>query len=134
MKGMSVKFFSLAAVVVMFFVAGMSATFAQDTKADGTLVVLNEESAAQAADQLSEGAKTPATGDPMVQIAKYLAIAVSIFGGCLSAALAVGKVGAAAMGAAAEKPEVLGKAIAFVGLGEGIALFGFLVCIFLIFG
>jgi V/A-type H+-transporting ATPase subunit K len=45
----------------------------------------------------------------------------------------VGKIGAAVMGAAAEKPEIMGKAIAFVGLGEGIALFGFLVSLFLIF-
>ena len=33
--------------------------------------------------------------------------------------------------AAAEKPEIMGKAIAFVGLGEGIALFGFLIALFL---
>ena len=50
----------------------------------------------------------------------------------MSAAYAVGKIGAAVMGAAAEKPEVLGKAIAFVGLGEGIALFGFLISFFLV--
>lgn len=61
----------------------------------------------------------------------YYAIAASIGIGCLSAGYAVGKIGAAVMGAAAEKPEVMGKAIAFVGLGEGIALFGFLVALFL---
>ena len=48
------------------------------------------------------------------------------------AALAVGKIGAAAMGAAAERPEMLGKAIAFVGLGEGIALFGFLISLMML--
>ncbi|MCQ2396731.1 MAG: ATP synthase subunit C [Lentisphaeria bacterium] len=61
----------------------------------------------------------------------YYAIAISIGIGCISAGYAVGKIGAAVMGAAAEKPEVMGKAIAFVGLGEGIALFGFLVALFL---
>ena len=61
----------------------------------------------------------------------YFAIAAAVGIGCLSSAYAVGKVGAAVMGAAAEKPEILGKAIAFVGLGEGIALFGFLIAIFL---
>ncbi len=61
----------------------------------------------------------------------YFAIAIAVGVGCLSSAYAVGKVGAAVMGAAAEKPEILGKAIAFVGLGEGIALFGFLIAIFL---
>jgi len=63
----------------------------------------------------------------------YYAIAAIMGVGSLSAAYAVGKVGAAAMGAAAEKPELLGKAIAFVGLGEGIALFGFLISLFLVF-
>ena len=33
---------------------------------------------------------------------------------------------------AAEKPEVLSKAIIYVGLGEGIALFGFLIALFML--
>ena len=61
----------------------------------------------------------------------YIALAVSMACGCLAAGYAVGKVGSAVMGAAAERPEVLGKAIAYVGLGEGIALFGFLIALFL---
>jgi V/A-type H+/Na+-transporting ATPase subunit K len=61
----------------------------------------------------------------------YIAIAVSMACGCLAAGYAVGKVGSAVMGAAAERPELLGKAIAYVGLGEGIALFGFLIALFL---
>ena len=52
--------------------------------------------------------------------------------GSMSAAYAVGKIGAAVMGAAAEKPEIMSKALPFVALGEGIALFGFLVAIFLL--
>lgn len=63
---------------------------------------------------------------------KYIAIAVIMAVGSSAAAFAVGKIGAAAMGAAAEKPELLGRAIAFVGLGEGIALFGFLIALFLL--
>ncbi|MBO7740920.1 MAG: hypothetical protein J6S21_00035 [Victivallales bacterium] len=61
----------------------------------------------------------------------YWAIAIAAAGGCLSAGYAVARIGAAVMGAAAEKPEIMGKAIAFVGLAEGIALFGFLIAIFL---
>ena len=63
----------------------------------------------------------------------YYAIAATMGIASMSAAYAVGKIGAAVMGAAAEKPEIMGKAIAFFGLGEGIALFGFLVSLFLIF-
>lgn len=64
--------------------------------------------------------------------APYYAIAIVMGAGCLSAAYAVGKVGAAALGAAAEKPELLGKAIVFVGLGEGIAIFGLIISLMLI--
>ena len=68
-----------------------------------------------------------------VNPAIFYAIAVIMSVGSIAASMAVGKIGAAAMGAAAEKPELLGKAIAFVGLGEGIALFGFLISLFLVF-
>lgn len=64
--------------------------------------------------------------------AKYYAIAAAVAIGSMSAAYAVGKIGAAVMGAAAEKPEIMSKALPFVALGEGIALFGFLVAIFLL--
>ena len=64
--------------------------------------------------------------------APYYAIALVMSAACLSAAYAVGKVGAAALGAAAEKPELLGKAIVFVGLGEGIAIFGLIISLMLI--
>ena len=65
-------------------------------------------------------------------VAKYIAVALTMMFGSLAASLAVGKIGAAAMGAAAEKPEVLSKAIIYVGLGEGIALFGFLIALFML--
>ena len=82
----------------------------------------------EAAEATAAAAKT-ATTNPAI----FYAIAICMGMGSLSAAFAVGKIGAAAMGAAAEKPELLGKAIAFVGLGEGIALFGFLISLFLVF-
>ncbi|HOX39980.1 MAG TPA: ATP synthase subunit C [Candidatus Brocadiia bacterium] len=50
---------------------------------------------------------------------------------CVAAGYAVGKVGSAAMGAVAERPELMGRAILFVGLAEGIAIYGLLVAILL---
>ncbi len=85
---------------------------------------------AQAAPEAEEAA-TVVAAQAARPAAFYYAIAVSIGVGCLSAGYAVAKIGSAVMGAAAEKPEIMGKAIAFVGLGEGIALFGFLVALFL---
>ncbi len=64
--------------------------------------------------------------------APYYAAAAVMGVACMSAAYAVGKVGAAALGAAAERPELLGKAIVFVGLGEGIAIFGLIISLMMI--
>jgi V/A-type H+-transporting ATPase subunit K len=50
----------------------------------------------------------------------------------LGAAYAVAVVGAAAMGAVAEKPETAGRAIVFVGLAEGIAIYGLIIAIMIL--
>ena len=84
---------------------------------------------AEGTPEAAQTAAAQTTTNPAI----FYAIAICMAVGSISAAMAVGKVGAAAMGAAAEKPELLGKAIAFVGLGEGIALFGFLISLFLVF-
>lgn len=60
-----------------------------------------------------------------------IAIAVVISLSCLAAGYAVGKVGAAAMGAASERPEIVGRALLFVALAEGIAIYGVLAAILL---
>jgi V/A-type H+-transporting ATPase subunit K len=50
----------------------------------------------------------------------------------LAAGLAVAKVGAAAIGALAEKPELMARLLIFVGLAEGIAIYGLIVSILII--
>ena len=54
-----------------------------------------------------------------------LAAAFSVGVSILGAGYAVGRIGSAAMGAIAEKPELLPRAILFVALGEGLAILGF---------
>jgi len=66
------------------------------------------------------------------QSALFYSIAITMGISCISAGYAVGKVGAAALGAAAEKPELLGRALIFVGLAEGIAIYGLIIGIMLI--
>lgn len=46
--------------------------------------------------------------------------------------MAVGYVGAAAMGAIGEKPELAGRALIFVGLAEGIAIYGLIIAIMIL--
>jgi V/A-type H+-transporting ATPase subunit K len=58
---------------------------------------------------------------------KYIAAAIAVGVACIGGGVAVGQIGAAAMGAMAENPELSGKALPYVGLAEGICLWGFLV-------
>ncbi|MBD5805249.1 V-type ATP synthase subunit K [Azoarcus sp. Aa7] len=50
----------------------------------------------------------------------------------LGAGIAVGKLGAAAVGALAEKPELFGRLLMLVGLAEGIAIYGLIVSILIL--
>ncbi len=63
---------------------------------------------------------------------KYMAAAVAVGIACIAGGMAVGRIGAAAMGAMSENPEISGKALPFVGLAEGICLWGFLVALLII--
>lgn len=64
---------------------------------------------------------------------KYLAAAIAVGLACIASGLAVGKIGAAAMGAMSENSELSGKALPFVGLAEGICLWGMLVAVLILF-
>jgi len=54
-----------------------------------------------------------------------LAAAVTMAASVIGASHAVGRIGSAAMGAAAEKPELLTRSLLFVALAEGLAVLGF---------
>lgn len=58
-----------------------------------------------------------------VSLGAALAIGLAAIG----AGIAVGISGAAAIGAMAEKPEILGRALIVVGLAEGIAIYGLII-------
>ncbi len=51
---------------------------------------------------------------------------------CITSAYALAKIGSAAMGAMSEKPELGGRALIFLGMAEGIAIYGLIVAIMLI--
>jgi V/A-type H+/Na+-transporting ATPase subunit K len=63
---------------------------------------------------------------------KYLSAALSVSLACIGGGIAVGKLGAAAMGAIAEDPSLSGKALPYLGLAEGICLWGFLVALLIL--
>lgn len=72
---------------------------------------------------LAAGLHQTAAADP------YATLAASISTGlaCVGAGIAVASSGAAAVGAIAEKPESFGRALIFVGLAEGIAIYGLII-------
>jgi len=66
---------------------------------------------------------TAATGDPYAS----LAAAISTGLAALGAGIGVAGSGAAAIGAIAEKPESFGRALIFVGMAEGVAIYGLII-------
>lgn len=51
---------------------------------------------------------------------------------CMTSAYALSRIGSAAMGAMSEKPELGGRALIFLGMAEGIAIYGLIIAIMLI--
>jgi V/A-type H+/Na+-transporting ATPase subunit K len=63
---------------------------------------------------------------------KYIAAAAAVGFACIGGGIAVGQIGAAAMAAMSENPDLSGKAIPFVGLAEGVCLWGFIVALMIL--
>ncbi len=89
----------------------------------GTVAMGEEPKAATSPADAASVAKTVGLG-----AAAAFAVAFSILG----AGYAVGRIGSAALGAAAEKPELLTRSILFVALAEGLAVLGFAMAMMLL--
>lgn len=62
----------------------------------------------------------------------FIAAAIAVGASSLGAGIAVALVGSSAMGALSEKPELAGRALIFLGLAEGIAIYGLIVAIMIL--
>ena len=62
----------------------------------------------------------------------YLSAAIAVGASSLGARIAVAVVGSAAMGTIGEKPEIAGRALIFIGLAEGIAIYGLIVALMIL--
>jgi len=62
----------------------------------------------------------------------YIAAALSTGLATIGAGYAVGSVGSSALGAVSENPKILGKTLIFVGLAEGIAIYGLIISILIL--
>lgn len=63
---------------------------------------------------------------------KFLAAALSTGLACIGAGIAVAISGSAAIGAISENEKLLGKTVIFVGLAEGIAIYGLIISIMIL--
>ncbi|MEN8213003.1 MAG: ATP synthase subunit C [Pseudomonadota bacterium] len=75
-------------------------------------------------------------GSPPPEVVKWglLAAAISTGLSSLGAGYAVANVGSAAIGALAEKPELIGRTLIVIGLAEGIAIYGLIISVLILNG
>ena len=69
---------------------------------------------------------------PIIVQASFFSAALATGLSSLGAGIAVASVGSAAIGALAEKPELLGRVLIVIGLAEGIAIYGLIVSILIL--
>lgn len=67
-------------------------------------------------------------GRALFAFAAVAAVGIS----CITSSYALARIGTAAMGAMSEKPEIGGRALVFLGMAEGIAIYGLIVAIMLV--
>lgn len=103
---------AFAVVCLVVFAAPMMANAAEATEATAAVT-------ASASSDLTAG---------LGMIAAALAVGIAGIGG----GIAVAGAAPAAIGATSEDPKAFGKAIIFVALGEGIALYGLLIAILIL--
>jgi V/A-type H+/Na+-transporting ATPase subunit K len=92
----------------LFFTSGIAS--AQDAAEVGALVLM----------------------DPSVQTWGFASAAAAAGLSAAAAGYAVAQVGSAAVGALAEKPELMGRVLVMVGLAEGVAIYGLIVAILIL--
>ncbi len=78
--------------------------------------------------EVAEEATTAVASSGLGFIAAGLAVGL----GSIGCGIAVASAAPAAIGAVSEEPSVFGKAMIFVALGEGVALYGFLIAFMII--
>ena len=101
------SFFALVALATVFGFAVSGSVFAADEAA----------------------AAASGVGDGLKYVGAALAVGLSGVGG----GIAVSSAAAAALGAMSENDSIFGKALIFVGLAEGVALYGLLVALLMLF-
>jgi V/A-type H+-transporting ATPase subunit K len=96
----------------------------------GSTAMAVEEDGASTDPTVREGTYSMTEVYVTIGLASAAAFTASI--SILGAGFAVGKIGSAALGAAAEHPELLARSLLFVALAEGLAVLGFAVAMLIV--
>ena len=64
---------------------------------------------------------------------KYIGAALAVGLAAIGAGIAVGPIGVSAISVIAEKPDMFGTVIIFIGLAEGIAIYGIAIAVLILF-
>ncbi|MHC4712947.1 MAG: ATP synthase subunit C [Planctomycetota bacterium] len=114
------RFLKLSAAVTVVFLAFIAVT-----------LVMAAAPKVYAAEGVAAEGKIKAPLDPQAGGA-FLSAAIVTSVSCVAAGIAVGMTGSAAIGAVAERPELMGRTILVVGLAEGIAIYGLIIAIMIL--
>ena len=98
----------------------------------GTLILANIIAFTSDSTSLAAGEAAASAGDLSTRLG-YLAAALVTGLSCIGGGIAVASAASAALGAISEDQSILGKSLIFVGLAEGVALYGLIIS-FMILG
>lgn len=128
-KSIKLRFVARASVVFMIMVV----------IASSVLLFTNGRLFSNAAGSAGESVSAEASADGEAEKSgdggaglAYLGAALSTGLACVGAGIAVAVTGSAALGAISEDPKLLGKTLIFVGLAEGIAIYGLIISIMIL--
>ncbi|MGE5790102.1 MAG: ATP synthase subunit C [Syntrophaceae bacterium] len=62
----------------------------------------------------------------------YIGAALAVGLACIGSSYAVARIGSAGIGAVTEKPELMGRTLVFLGLAEGIAIYGLIIAVMIL--
>ncbi|MCL2163434.1 MAG: ATP synthase subunit C [Oscillospiraceae bacterium] len=127
-------FFGLLVIttIILFSVAPATASGTAAGSASDSAVGATTDAAAGA---MSDSGTNAATGSAPADNARgmaYIGAAISTGLATIGAGLAVAFTGSAALGAISEDQSLLGKSLIFVGLAEGIAIYGLIISVLIL--
>jgi F0F1-type ATP synthase membrane subunit c/vacuolar-type H+-ATPase subunit K len=134
-RGRAKKYIALSmvvafATVMTIFLVNMVQTV-QEVRGRHAMAVSAETTAGEPGTQ-AEPAKGATNPDSRAASWGFIAAALVTGVGCIGAGIAVSAVGAAGLGVVGEKPELFTRALIFVGLAEGIAIYGLIIAIMIL--